>query len=245
MKVKLLSDLHCEGWSFEYQYTDEDLVILAGDIHTQNRHEEIIDQIPDDVKILFVPGNHEYYSQDFDETNEFFYRLQKERENFYYLDNESIQIDDVAFFGGTMFTDFTLDDTPGKSLSIANTNIADFYHIKTEGRIWTPHDHIEQFNLFRTRLVGWLSTVPVRKRVVISHFMPSVKCSHPVYLGSNLQPYFIQNMEFYMSAVDYWFCGHGHSSADLTINGCHVIMNPRGYGNENRGVFDARHIMEI
>lgn len=31
-KVRLLSDLHMEGYTFQYKYIGEDILILAGDI---------------------------------------------------------------------------------------------------------------------------------------------------------------------------------------------------------------------
>ena len=64
MKLRILSDLHLEQNYFEYSYLGEDIVVLAGDIATANTHdvfEDFIRDIPSNIKIIFITGNHEFY----------------------------------------------------------------------------------------------------------------------------------------------------------------------------------------
>lgn len=249
MKIRLLSDLHLEGNRFYYDYAGEDLVVLAGDIHTQARHEFILDQIPTAVQILFVPGNHEYYGAVFETANQYFKELENKYSNFKFLNNDCISIRDVDFFGGTMFTDMRLHGDVEKASRNAKMGIADFSWISRQTladaeRLWDPADHIEQHKLYCERLQTWLE-FPAEKRVVISHFVPHPDGSDPKFAGSALNPYFISNMEQYMSDVDVWLYGHTHHSCDKIINGCRLVCNPHGYGSENKSGFKRDLIVEV
>lgn len=235
-----------EGYPYVYEYQGEDIVVLAGDIHTQFNHRVILDQIPPTVKVLFVAGNHEYYGTEFDRVNNFFYELQAEYTNFYHLHNKTFIIDGVHFYGGTMFTDFNLYGETEAWFAKADAKgcIADFHWILKGDRRWTVTDHEEEHQLFREGLELFLKGEH-EKRVVITHFMPTEKVAHPQFAGSKLNPYFTANMERFMGWKGLWLCGHGHSNADVMIGDTRVVINPKGYGRENAEGFIPNLIVEI
>lgn len=260
MKIRLLSDLHLEGNRYYYEYAGEDVVVLAGDIHTQGRHEFILDQIPSNVKVLFVAGNHEYYGAVWEIANNYFYELQAKYPNFWFLQNENVVIDDVEFYGGTMFTDFNLYGHAQRSAAFARNGIADFSWITKMNEIpedfdmsyyhalerrWTTDDHVEEFNRFSHNLKEWIAEPRERKRVVISHFVPHADCSDPKFKNSPLNPYFIADMKQYFASIDVWLFGHTHSSCDTVMDGCRLVCNPHGYGTENMAGFRRDLIVEI
>lgn len=260
MKIRLLSDLHLEGNRFYYDYKGEDVVVLAGDIHTQGRHDWLLDQIDSKVRVLFVPGNHEYYGAIFEIANGAFRKLEEKYPNFKFLHNESIIIDDVEFFGGTMFTDLNLYGDVDRSAMMARRGIADFTWISRMNEIpedfdmsyyhpmerrWTTDDHIEEFNRFCNNLEDWIKQPRELKRVVISHFVPHPEASDQRFSGSPLNPYFIAHMGDYFEDVDLWLFGHTHSSCDMTLRGCRLVCNPHGYGSENSSGFRNDLILEI
>ena len=253
MKIRLLSDLHLEGNTFYYEYQGEDVVVLAGDIHTQNRHRFILDQIPQNVKVLFVAGNHEYYGGTFEYNNEFFYHLQADYNNLYVLQNEDVIIDDVAFYGGTMFTDLKLHGDTWKASQYAQKGIADFQWInKVRGfgddtiiRRWNTDDHRVEHEAYCEGLSRFVDREKVFKRCVISHFVPHPLGSDPKFDSSPLQPYFICDMTRYMDTVDLWLYGHTHTSKDFIHGNTRLVCNPRGYGKENAGGFNKNLIVEI
>lgn len=254
MKIRLLSDLHLEGHTFKYEYQGEDVVVLAGDIHTKNRHAFILDQIPENVKILFVCGNHEYYGSCFEEVNDFFYHLQADYPNLYVLQNEDVIIDDVAFYGGTMFTDMMLDNDTWKASLYAQNGIADFTWIdkqrgvdgtNTVKRRWSTDDHRNEHGAYCDGLDRFVKREKVFKRCVISHFVPHRLGSDPRFDGSPLQPYFICDMTRYMETIDLWLYGHTHTSRDFMHGNTRLVCNPRGYGAENASGFNKNLIVEI
>ena len=237
-----------EGYRFDYEYAGEDVVVLAGDIHCQDRHPDLLDQICkfQNIQIILVAGNHEYYGSEFSEVNEYLSNLQNRYPNVHYLENNSIKIDGVNFYGGPMFTDFMLYGE-GESFVCkleARHGIADFRYIETNGVRWGTGDHIAQHELYVKGLEQFLAEEH-EKRVVISHFMPTEKLTHPRFSGSPLNPFFTSNMERYMGWPGLWLCGHGHDSADIMVGDTRVVMNPRGYGDENVWGFNPNLILEI
>jgi predicted phosphodiesterase len=244
MKIRLLSDLHMEGHSYYYDYAGEDLVVLAGDIHTQNRHKNLLDQIPSNVKVIMIAGNHEYYGSEFNSMNLFFAGLENRYPNFYYLQNESVCIDGVDFFGGTMFTDFNLYGYPVQAPREVVYGIADFSWIKKSDKRWTPQDHVTEHTKFCEYLEAWLQQEHT-KRVVISHFVPHPVAADPQFEGSALNPYFIANMEQYMGWQGLWLFGHTHHAVDTYVGATRLVCNPKGYGSENQLGFVKNLIVEI
>lgn len=264
MKIRLLSDLHLEGNKFYYEYAGEDIVVLAGDIHTQGRHDWLIEQIPSNVKVIMVAGNHEYYGAVFEDVNSTIQEMENIYPNFHYLQNESLMIGDIDFFGGTMFTGLDLYGNSEEHLARASMNarmgIADFTWISrinpppddfdnsyahNYDRRWTTGDHVQEFNLFKWGLEDWLKQPKTSKKVVISHFVPHPACTDPKFKNSVLNPYFITNMGEYMDKIDLWLFGHTHTSFDTVVNGCRLVCNPHGYGQENLNGFNKNLILEI
>jgi len=252
MKIKLLSDLHMEGYYFQYEDSGEDVIVLAGDIHDRNRHHDLLNQMPKHIPILMVAGNHEYYGSEFNSVNEWLGNLHTEFTNFRYLQNEAVKIKGIDFYGGTMFTDFRLyGETEAWFAKMhAKDMIADFHWIMKNDRRWTPSDHEEEHEAFKEGLEKFLKE-DHEKRVVISHFMPTDKVCNPIFAGSKMSPYFTANMERYMGWKGLWLCGHGHSSGDVMVGDTRVVMNPKGYGSENsvhsldRFAFLRNFIVEI
>lgn len=241
-KVRLLSDLHMEGYTFQYKYIGEDILILAGDINTKGRHTELLGSIPSNVQILMVAGNHEFYRSDFNTENMYLKSLEDRYANFKYLDNSTFVYNDIYFYGGTMFTDFLLygeANRIGEELA-AKTGINDFSIIKN----WTINKHKTQHQLFVKGLKHLLRLPKETKRVVISHFCPSFSSIDDVYRNSGLNSYFVADMEKYMGDIQYWIHGHVHGSYDYYKGNTRVICNPKGYGLENIN-FDPNLIIDM
>lgn len=260
MKIRLLSDLHLEGNKYYYDYKGEDVVVLAGDIHTQGRHAWLLDQIPSNVEVIMVAGNHEYYGAVYEFVNSAITDLEQTYPNFHFLQNESLMIGDVDFFGGTMFTDFNLYGHADRSAAFARNGIADFSWISCMNeipedfdmsyyhpleRLWTTDDHVAEHRRFSRELYKWIEDTAPGKRVVISHFVPHVECSDPKFANSPLNPYFITDMRKYFEGINLWLFGHTHASCDKVIDGCRLVCNPHGYGSENKSGFNNDLIVEI
>lgn len=236
-----------EGAKFFYEWDGEDVLFLGGDIHTKNRHHELLAQIPPHVKVFMVAGNHEYYHNDFAQVKEYLKGLEKDFHNFRFLDNEAIQLGDYTLFGGTMFTKFTLrgEQDGWFARHAAKDMIGDFYRIRKDNKTWTTADHEEEYHIFMLAFIEWTMKTMDQKRLVLTHFMPTEKCCDIRFAGSQLNPYFAENMEKYFGLIHTWFCGHGHDTFDKTINDTRILMNPRGYGEENKYGFNPNLVVNI
>lgn len=265
MKIRLLSDLHLEmpynkaptcANPFEYENLGEDVVVLAGDIHSQGRHLSLIHRIlASGAKVLMVAGNHEAYGASFQAVHENLKEIADTHTNFFYLNDNSITIDDVSFFGGIMYTNLEGDNIdrlciryiPDFSVITKEVRLED---IKTEDEFihfnprWSPDDHRKAHEKFCKELGYWKKN-DHKKRVVISHFVPTYKALAPQFEKSALNPYFIQDMEQYMPGIDMWLFGHTHTSFDFMIDGTRLVSNPYGYGDENKDGFIVDKIVEI
>lgn len=255
MKIRALSDLHLEGYHFKYEPLGEDVVVLSGDIHTKCRHKDLLDQIPSNIRVILISGNHEHYGSTFEGVNSTLKDLENEYTNLTYLDNDSVDIDNVSFFGGTMWTDFNLYGYNDAPYVIQDTTryIADYQWIdrfaqypSVQGKQrWTINDTIEQYNTFNKNFDHWVKRSEGKKRVCVSHFLPSIKSVDKKFEGSILNGYFASNNENRVELVDLWLHGHTHSSCDYLIGSSRVVCNPKGYGTENKNSFNPNLIIEV
>ena len=59
MKIQILSDLHLEFEYQEFDFSECDMLILAGDIHTGTRGVEWNRDKVSDIPVIYVMGNHD------------------------------------------------------------------------------------------------------------------------------------------------------------------------------------------
>lgn len=255
MKILSYSDLHLEfqhGWSLPPDL-DGDVLVLAGDIITFR------DFTPLEVllrgwekPVLFVAGNHEYYTRIPMRENEedFSSWLARHLPQVYFLRDEGVTIDGVNFFGGTMWTDFKSGDADAMRHAALAMN--DFRYIHDNG-ILTPEASTKRHQLFSAALGKWFEQQLPGPHVVITHHAPVVNPGSR-YLTSPLQPAFVaydmsRHIDEY--APDLWIYGHSHECDSQLVGRTRILSNQLGYpdrfgGYECSGKFDAYgHPVEV
>lgn len=248
MKLRIMSDLHTEGYKFKYERLDEDVLILAGDIGVGINTINFLKSLPKDLPIVYIAGNHEYYNNHFGAINELFAK-EFANSNIHWLNNSEWIFNDVRFIGGTMHSDFGLfGEAERWSVETASRRgINDFYCIGTGNpeRSWTVKDCKEEFAKFDKFMRFALKQPFNGKTVVVSHFCPSAQSVHPMFKNSVITPFFASNCEHLIGFSDLWVHGHTHDSYDYSIEGTRIVCNPRGYGKENTINFNPNLIIEI
>lgn len=228
MNVKLLSDLHLEFTPLSIPYDGEDLLILAGDISSS--FEESINLIEDylnkstNTQVIIVLGNHDYYYQTIQNVNENWFSYENDRVHF--LQDRSVIIGNICFYGATMWTDMNNGNKEdmkkcGKYIN-DNKNIIDFNPIVSR----TIH------NSSKRKLELFLEYTVEENVVVITHHLPSYKSICPNYKDNLLNASFAStdlNDLIHHEKVKWWFHGHTHTSMDYIDEDTHVVCNPRGY----------------
>ena len=255
MKIHLVSDLHCDFSKYTQDLPDCDVVVIAGDVAEDSWYLTDICNFNPTHKIIFVPGNHDFYGGNIEQKLNNLREIQTSIcKNLIVLQNESITIDDTEFFGSTLWSGL---DAYGKHYT---NKLKEWYHRSiADSRYishWSADAMIQEHSVSKQKITEFLLTSSSEKKVVITHFAPSLKSVHESYSGSvPFNSYWCNGFsDDLISNADLWLHGHVHNSFDYTIKQfegekqCRVVCNPRGYvtdyGDENKR-FDPELIIEI
>jgi predicted phosphodiesterase len=258
VKITFCSDLHLELGDFSLiESPDADVLILAGDIFvatellflTDNSH-QISSWALDRVyryfnfitkccnlyqHVIFVIGNHEHYHGEFNKTESIIKSAFKDFHNLYFLEKNSITINDVLFVGGTLWTDFNKNHL--ESIETAHEIMNDYQNILFQDEIgirnFEPEDginaHIETLGFIE----DFVKHNQQKDIVVVTHHAPSKNSIHPRFSADNLLNYAYQSDldSFIMNnpKIKFWIHGHTHKKQDYKIGNTRILCNPRGY----------------
>jgi len=245
VKLLVLSDLHNEflnGTRVMTHAPQVDVVVLAGDIDVDTRGLAWARRTFD-CRIIYVPGNHEFYGRDFDATRERL-RAAAELHGVDLLDPGVVEIGDVRFIGGTLWTDFALFENPEREMSIAQKGLNDFRVIKGFSPARSLTRHVEEHTFIKQQLAATRG----KRRVVVTHHLPSWRSVAERYRGDKLSAAFASNLDEIIEREqpDLWVHGHTHDSFDYRIGETRVVCNPFGYSkHEDNPEFNERLVVEI
>lgn len=247
MKLQIVSDLHLDlNRELFVPNPDADVCIIAGDV--ANGRTDIIETIAvhnERVPVVFVPGNHDYYTREINETNAAMQAIADRYEDFYFLENETVTIKGQRFVGTCLWAGFNLNNNPTTDSVSAQLNINDFRYIKYGDRTFNVNDCTMLF----VRARDFLHDTVSNDDVVVTHFGISRKSIHDrfnVPTAMSMNAYFVNDMENDILALQpkLWVHGHVHSSMQYSIDKTRVVINPRGYGSENPD-YAANMLIEI
>ena len=248
MKIICYSDLHLE---FKHEWSlppdiDGNILVLAGDIITFKDFTPLEILLRDWEKpVLFVAGNHEYYTRSPMRDNEKQFRvwLAETLPQVYFLRDEGVTINGVNFFGGTMWTNFKSGNLA--AMRHAEAALNDFQYIRSETGILTPEFSIDLHQQFIAALEQWFEKRYPGPNVIITHHAPVIN-PRSRYLLSPLEPAFVayemsRYIEKYEPAL--WIYGHTHENDSQCMGRTRIISNQLGYphrsgGYESAGAFD-------
>lgn len=233
MKIITYSDLHLEfqhSWSLPPDI-EGDILLLAGDILTFKDFTPLAPLLKGWEKpVLFVAGNHEYYTRMPMQKNEQQFKqwLAEHLPQVYFLCNEGITLEGIHFFGGTMWTDFNSGDAV--AMRYAAQGMSDFRYIQDNGP-FTPEASITLHQQFCSALEQWFEQQQPGPHVVITHHAP-VPNPQSKHLGSTLQPAFVASDMMHIIeqyAPDLWIYGHSHECDSQQVGKTRVLANQLGY----------------
>jgi Icc-related predicted phosphoesterase len=232
LKLHVLCDLHVEFSGFEVPGVGADVVVLAGDIHVGNRGLNWILDQGFSVPVIYVLGNHEFYRDKFpgliDEL-----KRGAEGTNVHVLENESVELGGLRFFGCTLWTDMALFGD-AKVASLAATDAMNDYRLIRNSHTYlrlTPQDTVAWHKQSVKKLQEFLEAGDPERSVVVTHASPSIKSVPQRYRNHAITPAFASNMENLIlnHQPRLWIHGHTHDSYDYQIGKTRIICNPRGY----------------
>ena len=260
MNIQLLSDLHLEtNPHFVAQPTPgADVLVLAGDIGSYQPGSALSRLGVEDFglarfsprpvseggagwpcPVLFIPGNHEYDGQEFDDAT---CRLRAAcaRWGLIWLEQQSVTLQGVRFLGSTLWTDFDALNGASLSASLAGREkafrAANYYLRKNHSlRHGVPMlaPEVRELGL---QSQAWLRAALSQpfdgSTVVVTHFAPSLLSADPRYGLAPGTAGFCNALDDLLPAAQLWLHGHLHCSQDYRSQGCHVVANPLGYAHK-------------
>lgn len=258
MRIQILSDLHIEfpGNTLPPLAPDAEVIILAGDLAPVRTGSvaDIARRWTGAHRILYVPGNHEYYGSESDVARSELAR-QCLQHDLILLDPGAITIEDVRLIGATLWTDFLLEGVSGEAWAHLEVGggLADFtgairHHAGPEGRFTTresarrhaEHRAFIEAELEQAERLGLTG-------VVITHHAPSPRCIRPWFEGSRLNPGFASDLDAVITQYQprLWVHGHMHDRVDERLGETRVVCNPGGYNRVEGHEFDPGFVLEL
>jgi predicted phosphohydrolase len=261
LKFLPLSDLHLEFYylgekvympGFTEVDRNELVVLLAGDIHKGTHAVDWIAKWADQVKaVCYICGNHEFYGQNLVSLpGKVRARIEElGLANVYYLDNETVTIDDTLIIGSTMWTDF--DNGSGASMMAAEQWMTDYKKTSTkQGGRYRKAKALDTFEIHRRSrefLREALAKPHDGPKVVMTHHLPSHRFIDPQYKGEELNGAYASHLDELVDSgqADLWVYGHSHEAKLAVVNGTQFIINARGYPQPNELVTGFDDSMRI
>ena len=270
MRIQLFSDLHLErDPTFRpYIAPGTDVVVLAGDIgsyqpgsrlHTSDFGLELFADVP--ATILFVPGNHEFDSLDFDDTTARL-RATCARLGITWLEREAVTIGAVRFLGTTLWSDFDAlaigAPVIAKQLAMRNKAMraANYYLSKNTTLSNGAPVLAEGLRDMSLACQAWLRSALAQpfdgRTVVVTHFAPSLLSADPRYGLAAGTAGFCNALDALLPLADVWMHGHLHCMNDYLVEDketgktCRVVANPLGYLSKNEQIaFRQNLVIEV
>lgn len=275
MKIAVCSDLHLEFGRLDLKNTEgADVLILSGDIlvaddldrHPDDKgmyapieshryisstvYRDFLDQVNSEFpKVVYVAGNHEFYGGKWKKTLDILHNYMENYTNIFFLENETLTIDDVTFIGATLWTDMNGYD-PLTLHSVQNM-LNDYRKVVNDEKGYTrlkPADTA----LRHKQTLNFIKSITDEKKdgkfVVVGHHAPSKMSTPPHYKDDFLMngAYSSDLSEFILDRpqIKLWTHGHTHDVFDYIVGETRIVCNPRGYiGYEARAnEFKLKHV---
>lgn len=257
MRCHYLSDLHLENQEFPYALPKGEVLIVAGDVCHASclsaerrdiyavKQRDRVFRFADEARrnfshVLLIAGNHDHYDGVFEDTVPV---LRRCLPGITVLDDDAVEIGDVAFFGMTLWTD--LEGRNPAVLDKIRRGVGEYFFVKTRRQDesgaevlqkFRPGHSLAAFEKSLAALDRHLAAAGVKKTVVISHHAPSRLGGNPQFAGNGLDGAYFSDLDARvaaMTSVPVWVHGHTHICRSYRIGATAVHVNCRGF--ETRG----------
>ncbi|WP_062014629.1 metallophosphoesterase [Aureimonas sp. AU4] len=272
MRIWIMSDLHDDFsrsaigvWQPQAD-VDADVLVVAGDIagrlSTMGR-----DWLENQVRRLGIPivvvaGNHDAWGGSVDREIPRF-RERQQADGIHVLDGDTVEIADVRFVGGTLWTDYGLcRDGVHKGQLEAQANMNDFRYSRmgtgSERPRLTPQHVVGIHARHKAAIVETLAIPFDGPTVVVTHHAPSPRSLRHGQVRERLDAAYASDLEdvMHVGRPALWVHGHIHCQRDYRVFDTRVICNPRGYvrtrmvfgqgvEEHENAAFDPRLVVEV
>lgn len=252
MKILVYSDLHLEFAPFQPNteaIAAAEVVVLAGDIHVGVKGVQWAMSAFKNVPVVYVAGNHEYWKHTYPGLIAKM-KTTAQGSSVHVLENESLEIAGVHFYGCTGWTDFNLFGDPRIAGHHAQEYMGDFKKIRRE----PGFSKLRSLDaaMIHKRSIQWLTQVlsanKREKSVVVSHHAPSPESLLQLHREDILSAAYASDLSDLVKAYEpsLWIHGHTHNTSDYWIGPTRIMCNPRGYAPDQlNGAFNPANLVDI
>jgi len=229
-----------------------DLAILAGDVAPGIACIDYADAVASfaNCPVVVVPGNHEYYGQDFPSMRRQLRDAAWATDGrVIFLDRDWVRLwfgdEELLVFGCTLWTDYAVNGDAERGRAYAAAHLNDHRRISFGDQWFMP----EQAAAEHRQSLAWLDEVmaPAKlaespaRRLVVTHHAP---CRQALgNLDADLAPAYASDLQDQICrwAPDAWLHGHTHHRHATKIGPTLVASAPRGYASDREAVERFRH----
>lgn len=249
LRIQIASDLHIE-YNNDFNVDpltmitpSADILILAGDIGSFYKYEQLYNFIKDIVDhfkhVLYIPGNHEYYvppgytPKSHTELLECSDNLDKAFDNFNILHRKSIQIGDICIVGATLWSELECE--------------LPRFIVRIHGMDTKSYKRNHETDLkYLNSMVGYCKTNKLRM-ICVTHHPPTYDVMKNTTKRTKYISLYASKLDYMLKKedIDMWICGHVHSNFDFTsIGGCRIIGNQLGKPKDNIKDYSKNLVIE-
>ncbi len=238
MRLQFMSDLHLNNYSrrFEIEPNAPNLALI-GDIceaFDKKLYEFLLSVSNQYEKILYIPGNHEYYENTIEDVDSYLSEVCCELD-IEYLQKKSIEIDGVILSGCTLWS------SPAPE---------SFY--KTDENRWIKNFDRERMVMEYNKHLDFIQKEIKLNRVnkphiLLTHYAPMYEMNGK-YITAPYTDMFASDLKYiFKPPIKYWLCGHVHQNLTIIHNEIPCITNCLGNPDEIdvNETFDIRKYIEV
>ena len=244
----LISDLHLETWTGEFEWTGQPtspVCVVAGDVSSDPR---IVRNCLKHLSncyaaVFYIDGNdeHRYRYHELGQSYQELARSVNRLNRVTYLQDNVVVIDGVAVIGTNGWWGYDLDENIDRDH--CKQYMVDWYHKIMPDKEINPE---ELSDLSRRDVAYLVNSVQrlqthndVKKIVIVTHTVPGANLiKHDINLSGTTQFNHMGNRLMHLvhtndteKKISHWCFGHYHGSVDQTINGIRFVNNCRGRGD--------------
>lgn len=250
MNIQVASDFHIECFDkydmSHFLIPSSNILILCGDIGSLYKFDQLIDffkKISNCYKkIIYVPGNHEFYTIkeipgiSFGLLLKRLYSLESIIPNLIILNRKAIIIKEYCLIGCILWS------------QCKETQQFPRYRVKIHGFNKAKYNKYNNEDIeYIQNLLKYCKSKKL-KPIVITHYPPTNKLLNDKYKNDQFQYLYANNLDNLLckDTVYMWICGHVHWCFDIiSDNGTRLIGNQKGKEKDNIDNYNNKFIIDL
>jgi predicted phosphohydrolase len=250
MKIQIVSDLHIDHDSviespFESITPSAEILLIVGDTCSIYNYELLSNYLkiisPFYKKILFIPGNHEYYTVrnkvkfTWKCLRKCLYFLQTEIKNLVIFDKEYIEIDNYIVAGCTLWSEYDRETLP-KYFRIHKLTSETYIKF-----------HRRDVKFIRNMMT--FAKEQKKKLILATHYPPTKRYNNFETFDTEYKSLYGTELDNLINwrNVHTWIFGHNHGimdgNIDTTIRGTRILTNQKGKGKLSMTNYSSKRII--